>query len=178
MNLWETLEKNQYIGYGIGGILILVALVAIVGESVGSRGRPPGVSTRAYYTTEDQLTGQAALDALFVDDVNRVPPFDHNGKPAYLAIVYHCNGGRTRWVNSLKRWKDKVRPKIEALVADAVSKGATYKVDTADLEANGMEVKLPGPGEWTSYSDPKSAGMLACRVPENVPSDDVMFDVP
>jgi hypothetical protein len=178
MNLRETLEKNQYIGYGIGGILILIAVVTVFVQAGGYHGLPPGVSTRAFYTTEDQLTGQAALDALFVDDVNRVPPFDHNGKPAYLAIVLQCNGGHTRWVNTLQRWKASAKSKVESLVAEAVANGARTRVAIGDDERSLQEVKSPGPGPWVPSSSPAGIEVEAPKIPAGYPADDLTNAVP
>jgi hypothetical protein len=178
MEIREKLEKHRSLTLSIASVGVLSLLGVMFLEIHPVRGTAPGVSTKAFYTTDDLLTGQAALDALFVDDVNRVPPFDHNGKPAYLAIVYQCDGGSLKWVNTLKRYKASVQPKIEALVASAVARGQTVRVDTSGFDGSGLEVKSPGPGPWLNPKDPRVADALACKVPPNVSGNDLRFCVP
>jgi hypothetical protein len=178
MSIREQLDKYSKLTIPIASVALLVLIGVMLMEISPARGKAPGVSAKAYYTTEDQLTGQPALDALFVDDVNRVPPFDHNGKPAYLAIVYQCNGGSVKWVNTLKRYKASVKPQVEALAAAAIAKGQTLKVDTSGVDGSGLEVKSPGPGPWINPKDPAVAQALACKLPAGASSDDLTFCVP
>lgn len=174
MNVRETLERKPTIGYGLAALLVIIGCGAMYHQAHNFRILPPEQSTKAYYTTEYQLTGDAAVSSLFVDDVNRVPPFDHDGKPAFLAMVYVCNSGKTKWVNTLKRYTPAMQKKVEAFVADAVAKGATHKVETGDFDASGIEVKIPGPGPWISSKNVVAYyGAFKARIPPGAKSDDL-----
>jgi hypothetical protein len=178
MDIREQLERHRSIVVPIISVAILAICTVSFFETHASRGTAPGISKKAYYTTEDQLTGQAAVDALFVDDVNRVPPFDHNGKPAYRAIVYQCNSGSLKWVNTLERYKASIQLKVQAFVDSAVAGGAEFKVDTSDFDRSGLEVKSPGSGPWLGPNDPRGAEALACKAPADASVADLMFCVP
>ncbi len=163
---------------GLAGLVILVAAVSILQNLRGRHGLPPGISTRAYYTTEDQLTGQEAIDALFVDDVNKAPPFDHNGKPAYLAIVYQCDNGRTKWVNCLKRYTPEMRRRVQAVMDAWVAAGHSVLADTKDFDGSGTELKLPGDNPWVRSRDPAFQTVQACHLPAGADMSDLNFCVP
>jgi hypothetical protein len=177
MSVIETIRKNPNISMLAAGALILIFGIVILLEVFGSHENTAGVSTKAYFTTDDTLVGAAAVNALFVDDANKVPPFDHHGKPAFRAVVYTCNGGRVRWVNLLARYTPEMKPKAEAAAADAISKGNRLGFDNSDF-LSGMEVKATGPGPWVKATDPAGLELSKVHLPSGVSGDDLQFAVP
>jgi hypothetical protein len=82
------MTRNPRLWAAGAGIVTVVALSVLVFQLVrDSRGAQPP-STKAFYTIDDGKT-------LFVDDVSKTAPFDHEGKPAYRAHVWRCPDGST-----------------------------------------------------------------------------------
>ena len=177
VGLREKLDKHPQATIAFA-VAVLVAACAFGFFQLLPGHRIPGVSSKAYFTTEDNLTGQAALDALFVASVSNVPPFDHNGKPAYRAVVYNCNGGRTRWIQNLRRFTPAVRDQVVAAYVAEEAKGIHTDAYLAPFEDRGLEVKAPGAGSWVRVKDHSYANIVTPTPPPGVPSDDLMDDVP
>ena len=85
MGIRETLNKNPGITTGATAGIILLAVGFIIYQLSG--GGTPSVATKAYFTIDDGKTW-------FSDDINKVPPFDKDGKQAVKAYVYECPGGK------------------------------------------------------------------------------------
>jgi hypothetical protein len=101
-----------------------------------------------WYTTDDGVTW-------FQDDAERVPPFDHGGKPAARLHLYSCDGGRTTFVAYLQKLPEEVLAKYRAKGVDPQS------VDDDDLAAEaGWLAKRPGDRAWVN-SQTDAAGYAA-----------------
>jgi hypothetical protein len=176
MNIREKFNENKWLGVGVPVAIVAVSLAILLMEVFGGRSIS-GISDKAYFTTDDTLTGEAAVDALFVAPVSNVPPFDHDGKPAYRASVWTCNGGRTLWVQSLWRYTPKVRDQVVAAYAAEAAKGD--KTDPyLDPFNSGLEVKAPGNGPWVRSGSASAAKIIQPSPPPGVPSDDLNLKVP
>lgn len=92
MGLRQKLNASP--GLAVVTVLVMAGLAA--GVWYLTRSTEYAAPTKAFYTVDD---GQN----LFKDDVNRVTPFDHEGKQAVKAYVYTCDGGKTRFVAYLER---------------------------------------------------------------------------
>ena len=129
----ETLNRHRGLTSGIA----LSAVLAAVGFALYDRfgaGRPgPSPTNQAYYTDDDGQT-------LFADKMDKVCPFDHNGKPAYRAYVFTCDNGKTRFVSRLERYSAEAIKKIDAARAKNGQLPAFFFLDVADQ----MEAKRPG----------------------------------
>jgi hypothetical protein len=135
MGLRETLNKNPlYAGVGV----LLLCGVAIAVAVINSRDVTQMQASFAYYSSDDGKT-------FFADDINRIYPFDHGGRPAFRAYVYQC-GDAEPYVSYLERYNDTVRSRIEQLAAEA---SPAAQGELADLKSDGVEVKKPGATEWT-----------------------------
>lgn len=104
------------------------------------------VVTEAFYSTDDGKTW-------FVDDAEKIPPFDKDGKPAYRVYVYRCADGKP-FISHLERYTPEAKKKLEEIVA----KGPDADVDPGVMEMiymNGVEVKDPGTGDkgWVKQSN-------------------------
>src|SRR5205814_8476268 len=84
-------------------VAVVVLLTALAVASIVLQLRPPGelpvVSPKDFYTTDDG-------DTWFVDDNDKITPFDHDGRPAVLVHLFTCDGGNTKFVGYLERLPD------------------------------------------------------------------------
>lgn len=174
--LREMLKNNRAAQFAVPGVLIVAAIVLIYIQLGGGNGLPLGVSRSAYFTTDENAAGDAAVSALFVDDVNKIPPFDHNGKQAFKAVVY--SGGGKKWVNHLVRYTPEVKKKLEAEAAENLKKGITTGPDFSSAGDGGTEVKKPGPGPWLKPADGAFAQVARISRPSGVEAGDVDIATP
>lgn len=139
MSLRDTLnERPQIVTAATIGIIV-IAVIAIVWQLTpsgpglgGSRGG------QAFYTTDDGAT-------LFADDIARIPPFEHGGGQAVRAIVFSCDGRKTRFVGYLERF----RPDVAKRLAEQSNTAAPQDPRMLAAMDDGFEVKRPGETEWT-----------------------------
>src|SRR4051812_7950909 len=100
MGIRETLNKRPRVAAAVtAGFIALAAAMFIW----ANKGVPERVS-RGYYSDDDGKT-------YFDDDVDKIYPFDHNGKPAYRAFVYQC-GSDKPFVHYLGRYSDKAKARM------------------------------------------------------------------
>ncbi len=59
-----------------------------------------------------------------IDDLDKVVPFDHGGKPAVRAMVFRCKNGKP-FVAYLQRYSEAVEAKIAAIAAAHPETAAT-----------------------------------------------------
>jgi hypothetical protein len=154
LSIREKLNRNRPVVIGIASVLILGAFVYIIQQLMG--GERPRVPNEAYYTTDDGAT-------YFEDDVNRIPPFDHDGKQAVKAQVYTCGG--TNFVGYLIRYTPEAQKQLAA--ANGVGVGA--------IRAVGTEINKPLTGDagWTNSNDKGAGRIYAIKCPDgsdNAPS--------
>lgn len=149
MGIRETLNKNPGITTGATAGIILLAIVFIFYQLSG--GGAEGIATEAFYSIDDGKSW-------FADDVNKVPPFDKDGKQAYRVYVYKCADGK-EFVSHLERYTPEGKKAMEAaLKADGGS-----PVLMEDVMLTGMEVKEPGTDAvkgWVKQSDSMRAGKI------------------
>jgi hypothetical protein len=151
MGIRETLNQKPGITTGATAGIILVALGIIVWQLVGTGSSTTGGGTGKLYFSDDD--GKS----WFADDAAKLPPFDHNGKPAYEAAVYTCDGGKTKYVAFLRRYTEDAKKKITEAHAKANPSGPPDPAAQM-AQATGAEVKLPGTGDdaknWVKQTDP------------------------
>jgi len=84
----------------------------------------------------------------FTDERTKLAPFDHNGKKAYQAMVYTCDGGKTKFVAYLMRYTPELKAKLEQRRANPQSP----QMGAFDMAMmTGVEIKASGTGD-----DPKN----------------------
>jgi len=127
------------------GAVVLLFIAAIVYWLSSGSDSVAAVSSQAFYTTDNGQTW-------FKDDLRKVPPFDHNGKPAYRCYLYSENGGKPI-VAYLERYNDEAKKVVERL-AQPGSQPDPLSMQTV---MKGMEVKKPGApdSDWVTRSDPR-----------------------
>ena len=121
--------------------------------------------TRAWYTVDDGATW-------FEDDAERIPPFDHEGKPAVRLHLYTCDNGKTMFVGYLQKLPDQTLQKYRDKGIDP----ATIDDDVLAAE-NGWLYKRRGDMEWVSNIDPSQSyrDVLAVRCPDGKGSPAEVF---
>jgi len=114
--------------------LLALAIPMII---LANRG-PGGRASEAYYSDDDGKTW-------FEDDIDKLYPFDRNGKQAYRAYVYQC-GSKEPFVAYLARYTDAAKSRITELGRKTGDPEAESQA--ANLRSNAIEVKRPGETEW------------------------------
>ncbi|HEV7302004.1 MAG TPA: hypothetical protein VGN72_21895 [Tepidisphaeraceae bacterium] len=163
MGIREKLNENPAITTGATIGIIVIALIFIGYQLFSSDSA--AIQTTGYYTTDDS-SPEAALAAMFSDDINKLPPFDKDGKPAYRAFVYSCDGGSTKWIAYLQRYTKEAQAKLEA--ARAKPEGEQGEPGMIEmLHMTGVEVKRPGTGTWVNQSNfEKSRDVTDIKCPD------------
>jgi hypothetical protein len=142
----QALNENRAVTAVVTGVLTLVALGVALrsGCSSGSGAATYGDGAQAFYTVDD---GQH----WFLDDATKIPPFQHDGKTAYRAMVYQCKTDSKEFVARLERYSDADRQRIESLTSNK-SGGSGHGPDTTVVELpqilSRVEVKRPGDANW------------------------------
>jgi hypothetical protein len=140
----------------VGAIVLAIVIFFLTREpSRTDLGRPDSV--QAWYTDDDGLT-------VFPDSANKVPPFDHNGKKAYACRVWSCDGGVTKIVPYVLRYKPEAKKALEAAYAE-IRAGKGDPRSIAALENSGAEMKPAKTGDQ-GWVDARSSAAQAMRVPD------------
>jgi hypothetical protein len=132
MGVRQWLNERPAIGMSVIGVLVLIAIGAIIAEWMGTRQKFPSGPPDYYFTVDDGKTYFAASS-------NNFPPFDYNGQTAVGAYVYECNG--KRFVGYLERYT----PEARALMVAGK--------ETPDTLRFGRELKRPGDTVWVKSGD-------------------------
>ncbi len=116
---------------------VLISGVAVAAMLISNRDLSQVRVSSAYYSVDDGKT-------FFADDVDRIYPFDHQGKQAFRVYVYQCDG-RSPEVSYLARYEESTRVKMEKLKGNS-SPDAVAELNS--LIGTGIEVKKPGGAKW------------------------------
>jgi hypothetical protein len=146
MLIREKLNKHSKL---ISSVVLIISITCL--SVAWTRMRGPShhfVPGPNYYTTDDSSQA-AALAAMFKDDSTKIPPFDHDGKPAFRAYVFTADGGRTKWIAYLERMSDKGLQMMDDI--NSGKRGSDPGIIAQAKEgvlSTQMEVKKPGDPEW------------------------------
>jgi hypothetical protein len=164
MSVRETIDKYQKIVVAIALVGIACGGYLIFRSSAGPTSQT--LMARSYYTFDDGATW-------FVDDAQRVPPFEHNGKTAVRVRMYSSGDGKKLFPGYLERYTEEARRRIAAAQrgdreAAGMQTGRTLVSLMEELLISGTEVKKPGPGgTWVRRSDLQTAArVLDVRAPD------------
>jgi hypothetical protein len=161
MALRETIAKHQKLATIASAVVLVGAILFSVSYQ---RAQTLSAPTQWYFTVDHGRTW-------FVDDISKVPPFDHKGQQAYRARIFTCNGW-TKWCGYIER----CNPKVKAKVDESLARGVPMR-DLIKMITDGMEVQKAGhpdapwvsptktreyaevavvtcPGDPTKYPDP------------------------
>jgi len=143
MSVREILREKKILTLSTATCLIAFAIGHTIYVQRGG-GTPP-VKGLAWYTTDDGKTW-------FADNVEKIPPFDKDGKVAYGCCVWTTDGGKTKQVSNLYRYSEESKNRVHELVRHSRSQSILML-----LTMEPMEVKRPGTGDvgWVKASDPR-----------------------
>lgn len=152
----ESIKKRPSVAAAVAGVMIVGAAIAIYVQArdLGSSG-----AGKAFFSTDDGKT-------FFVDDAQKLPPFDRNGKPAYRAHVFECGGKRV--VGYLSAYTPEALKAVEeAKKYNGTGKPPPNMHQIASLGTTGTVVKRPGETQWVLQADIGRATMVRVfRCPE------------
>ena len=150
MSLREKLNENPSI-ITIATLGIIVIAIGLITWQVIQGRHPPPI--KVYFTTDDGAS-------FFEGDDASLPPFPHDGKTAYRAYVFTCDGGKTRFVAYIERFTSEARKRIEALRKNPDSAAPTDD----DPQVSGAQVKLPRTRNdeslWIKRDSPEGEALL------------------
>jgi hypothetical protein len=141
MSIRETIQKQKGIATAVSLLVFLIGSFFIARQLFSG---PPAISASAYFTTDDGAT-------LFVDSMEHLPPFDHNGKTAYRAWMYTTDEGKTKFLVYLERYTPAAKQRFETELA-AYNSGKSHVPPS--ISPSDAEVKKPGAGNlWVGRSN-------------------------
>lgn len=123
-------------------LLVLAPMLLLLRSAQVESG--PQIPTQAYYTIDDGQTW-------FADEIDKIPPFEKDGKPAYRVHIFRCGKGAP-FASHLERYTADAKGKLEqARLAGPGADPGLYE----EVMMSGIEVKKPGTGEggWVRQSD-------------------------
>lgn len=139
------------------------AIIIIAGASVGftlkanGGGSETGIATRAYYTVDDGAS-------YFEDEVDKVTPFEHQGKQAYRARLFRYGKGKP-FVGYVERLTPDGVKKMEELESKPTPDVADQK---AVIAGQCSEIRKPKDSQWIKANSPASSGVTAFQPPPGV----------
>ena len=157
MAMRDVLNQHK-VAVSAGAAVVVIGAVALTAYSLMGDGGPRQ-RTQEYFTVDDGRT-------LFADSVDRLPPFDHHGKPAVRARVFTTDGGRTQFVAYLERYTPTaIKLLTDANAARAAGRPAKIDRNSAEIMLRGTEVKKPGEANWIDPKDMRNRARVT-----NVPT--------
>lgn len=157
MSLRESMNRQRGTIVAIAMVAIVVAISHFVWRSgIDANGAESG---KAFFTTDDGRTW-------FVEDVSKLPPFDHTGKTAYRCYVYTIDDGKTKYVSYLERYSEEAKA---VLRRPRVRGNNQQERVNEQIVQEGTEVKRPGTGEsgWVKLRDPRAMEIMMPKAPDN-----------
>ena len=129
-------------------------------------------ATKAFYSDDD---GKIC----FVDEAEKIAPFDHNGKPAYKALVASCDGGKNKFVVYLQRYTAEAKKILEQQKANAGKKltpeETGRQLSLMSLVARAIENKKPGGKDWVGQMDPRMQQISEIKCPNGGSAENAEF---
>jgi hypothetical protein len=140
MGIREGISRNRALI-----AVIAIALIVVSGALILRNRRAEGVmetsSAQAFFSVDDGKSW-------FLDDVKKIPPFQHDGKPACRAYVFTCDGGKTKWVGYLEQFTPEAKKQLEQ-----AQRGTGPPELPGPLGPTGRQVKRPQTTDWVDSTD-------------------------
>ena len=168
MGVREKLAANPRAAMGIAAAIVVIGLAVIIFPwQAGDSGRAE--PRKMFLTVDDGKT-------FFVAAAEPLPPFQHEGKTAYRAYVFTCDGGKTTWVGYVERYSEQAKALMKEMRKNQAERGGRPNVSTALLE--GIEVSRPGENQWVRQSDAALAHKVTTVHCPNAPDKDADMVLP
>lgn len=152
MGIRETIQKHR----GATTVLAVLFCVGGIALTVWSNGSDvPSPLAKAFYSDDD---GKSC----FVDDINKIAPFDRGGKPAYRAFVYRYGNGQP-FVGYLSGLSDKGLEQVKALPGKP--QDAEFISSLNVINQQYTVVKKPGEKRWVPITSPEAGAIVTPKPP-------------
>jgi hypothetical protein len=148
MGIREALNRRPKVAVIIGVVLCAVAIPMMIWANSSG---VPGRASESYYSDDDGKT-------FFPDDIDKLYPFERNGKQAYRAYVYECKDGK-QFVSYLARYTAAAKAKIPELEKNTKDPEALGQAN--QLRSTAIEVKKPGSDQWFSQLSAQGSEIAA-----------------
>ncbi len=138
MGIRQSLNENPVVTTIIT-VVIMVSAIGFIGYKIFFGGAPsPKFPSTSYFSDDNGATW-------YIDDAKNIPPYDHNGKKAYIAKLFRCGETGKPFVGYLEGFDDEAKAKI----ADKMQKEGRPALAAERLYMNrGMMIKRPQDTDW------------------------------
>jgi hypothetical protein len=159
MGIRAMFQNRQGLAAAIGGALIVGAASYLYLE-LGSSDASAAVPSKTFVTIDDGKTFTAAPG-------DSLGPFTLDGKTAYTAYVFTCNGGKTKFVGYMERYSDRAKAVVLEMRKQQQQSGGRARPSLRPEMLDGVEVKRPGEKDWIKHADVSRAGaVMDVRCPD------------
>jgi hypothetical protein len=162
MGVREALNKHK--GFAVAAAaVVVVAVGALAWRSTAVPNvTEAAAAVQAFYSADDG-------NSFFAAPADLIPPFEWEGKTACRAVVFTCDGGKTKFVGYLERYPLAAKKQLEA--ARQALKGGAKGAGPSPMAASSVEVKKPGASnKWVSRSSRESGAVLKVTSPRGTPA--------
>lgn len=140
MGLREKMNENPRLTTGVTIGVVVIALILIVYQLWPASPIQP--ISQAFYTIDEGKTW-------FVEDIEKVPPFQHNGKEAVRAHVFVCGESGQKFVG----WMEKFTPDAKKKLDDLYSKSSGKRPpERFEMEETARLVRRHDMSKWLPFS--------------------------
>jgi hypothetical protein len=149
LGLREEINKKPGIAAGIVGGVIVLLVIFVIWQLFGG-GPPSGhQSIKIYFTADDGRTW-------FVDDSDKVPPFDHGGAPAVRCFVFKSSSSAP-FVGYLQEFTPAMHDQLTGVAG----------AHGMPLDPSGeILVKKPGEKKWVPSYSPQGVKIMDVHAPD------------
>lgn len=142
MSIRETMNRHP----GLTTLAMIPVIALAIGIAIWWQlpEKPAKVQTQSFFTVDDGKTW-------FADDMNKVPPFDKDGKQAVAAFVFRCGSGQP-FVGYLESLTPEAKKKVTEIMKEGVNRGNAPQLGMT--RGMGVQRKKPGDTEWVKITDP------------------------
>lgn len=157
MGLREYIKDRPRAVAGVVAVVVAMGAVYVYAQLTGNAREFAPAPTQAFATVDDGKT-------YFTVPADQLPPFQHDGKTAYGAEVFSCDGGKTTFVGFIRRYSDRAK----ATITEARNRPGPTGRPMPPLDfIDGVEVKRPGESGWVKVNDVSRApAVMAARCPD------------
>jgi hypothetical protein len=158
MGVREHLNRRPWIALGVAlaGIGVVVAWAYLPGRDTSPQAAERG---RSFITLDDGKTFTSS-------DSDESPPFTVDGKTAFRAYVYSCDGGKTKFVGYLERYTSKGKQMVKQIREQQRAHAEPPQLMLQTLHE--IEIKRPGDTRWVAQSDTgEAAKIIDVRCPND-----------
>ena len=135
---------NSVVGVGTAAALLVAAGIVFFWYYESQAGNRPPNPNVSFFSDDDGQT-------FFRDSAYKFPPMDHDGKTAYVALVF--DDGQKKFVGYLVRYTPEARKQIQDAYdnpnpGESAGMAALRVIHSPDVRYRGTEMKRVGDQKW------------------------------